>query len=169
MPLRALLALPVTAIFSKTVSFAIHSNLHFAFTAFRSHLTCSLVLKYRANGTTEASGQLNMFGFFKKIKEARAVQKELTAIFKARGHLRLVTKLKSPNGSSMFVHHRTSMRILCLYCIGNFSKVAHYAFAAACVAPKALEGRRIRVRGWIEQRGGPIIAAEAPEQIEFAD
>jgi endonuclease YncB( thermonuclease family) len=43
------------------------------------------------------------------------------------------------------------------------------AFAAAGVEPKTLEGRRIRVRGWIEQRGGPIIAAEAPEQIEFAD
>ena len=43
------------------------------------------------------------------------------------------------------------------------------AFAAAGVEPKKLEGRRIRVRGWIEQRGGPIIAAEAPEQIEFAD
>jgi endonuclease YncB( thermonuclease family) len=43
------------------------------------------------------------------------------------------------------------------------------AFTAAGVAPKALEGRRIRVRGWIERRGGPVIAAETPEQIEFAD
>ena len=43
------------------------------------------------------------------------------------------------------------------------------AFAAAGVEPKKLEGRRIRVRGWIEQRGGPIISAETPEQIEFAD
>ena len=43
------------------------------------------------------------------------------------------------------------------------------AFAAAGIEPKALEGRRIRVRGWIEQRGGPIIAAEAPEQIELLD
>ena len=43
------------------------------------------------------------------------------------------------------------------------------AFAAAGIEPKQLEGRRIRVRGWIEQRGGPIIAAEAPEQIEFAE
>jgi hypothetical protein len=43
------------------------------------------------------------------------------------------------------------------------------AFAAAGVEPKKLEGRRIRMRGWIEQRGGPMIAAEAPEQIEFAD
>ena len=43
------------------------------------------------------------------------------------------------------------------------------AFAAAGVEPKTLEGRRIRVRGWIEQRGGQIMMAEAPEQIEFAD
>jgi hypothetical protein len=42
-------------------------------------------------------------------------------------------------------------------------------FTAAGLEPKTLEGRRIRVRGWIEQRGGPIIAAEAPEQIELVD
>ncbi len=34
---------------------------------------------------------------------------------------------------------------------------------------KQLEGRRIRVRGWLEQRRGPVIEAGAPEQIEFAD
>ncbi len=43
------------------------------------------------------------------------------------------------------------------------------AFAAAGVEPKRLEGRRIRVRGWIEQRGGPIVEAAAPEQIEFVE
>jgi len=43
------------------------------------------------------------------------------------------------------------------------------AFTEAGVEPKKLEDRRVRVRGWIEQRGGPIIAAEAPEQIEFVD
>ncbi len=42
-------------------------------------------------------------------------------------------------------------------------------FSAAGVEPKKLEGRRIRVRGWIERRGGPIISAETPEQIEFVD
>ena len=41
------------------------------------------------------------------------------------------------------------------------------AFAAAGIEPKALEGKRIRVRGWIEQRSGPIIEAAAPEQIEI--
>jgi hypothetical protein len=37
------------------------------------------------------------------------------------------------------------------------------------VEPNQLEGRRIRVRGRIEQRGGPVIMAEAPEQIEFVE
>jgi endonuclease YncB( thermonuclease family) len=41
-------------------------------------------------------------------------------------------------------------------------------FAAAGVDPKELEGRRIRVRGWVEQRNGPIIQATDPEQIEIA-
>jgi len=40
-------------------------------------------------------------------------------------------------------------------------------FAAAGVDPKQLEGRRVRVRGWIEQRRGPVIEAEWPEQIEL--
>lgn len=42
-------------------------------------------------------------------------------------------------------------------------------FTDAGVEPKKLEGRRIRVRGWIEQRGGPVVMAEAPEQIELID
>jgi hypothetical protein len=42
-------------------------------------------------------------------------------------------------------------------------------FAGAGVEPKQLEGRRIRVRGWIEQRGGPVVMAEQPEQIELID
>ncbi len=42
-------------------------------------------------------------------------------------------------------------------------------FTAAGVEPKTLEGRRIRVRGWVEQRGGPIVEAARPEQIEIAE
>jgi endonuclease YncB( thermonuclease family) len=41
------------------------------------------------------------------------------------------------------------------------------SFVAAGLAPKALTGRRVRVRGWIEQRRGPVIEADAPEQIEL--
>jgi endonuclease YncB( thermonuclease family) len=43
------------------------------------------------------------------------------------------------------------------------------SFTAAGVEPSKLQGRRIRVRGFIEQHGGPIIEADVPEQIEFVD
>lgn len=39
-------------------------------------------------------------------------------------------------------------------------------FAAAGLTPRALDGRRVRVRGWIEERGGPWVEAARPEQIE---
>lgn len=42
-------------------------------------------------------------------------------------------------------------------------------FTDAGVDIKKLDGRRIRVRGWIERRGGPIVEAAAPEQIELID
>jgi endonuclease YncB( thermonuclease family) len=42
------------------------------------------------------------------------------------------------------------------------------AFAAAGLDPKKLEGVRVRVRGWVEERGGPRIEAVRPEQIEIA-
>lgn len=41
-------------------------------------------------------------------------------------------------------------------------------FAAAGIDPLRLAHRRIRVRGVIEMRRGPIIEAEVPEQIEIA-
>jgi endonuclease YncB( thermonuclease family) len=41
------------------------------------------------------------------------------------------------------------------------------AFAAAGIALKQLAGRRVRVRGFIEQRRGLIIEADTPEQIEL--
>jgi hypothetical protein len=40
------------------------------------------------------------------------------------------------------------------------------AFSAAGLEPKSLAGRRVRVRGWIEERGGPWVEAARPEQIE---
>lgn len=42
-------------------------------------------------------------------------------------------------------------------------------FAAAGLDVKQLEGRRVRVRGFVERRGGPIIDAAVPEQIEPID
>jgi endonuclease YncB( thermonuclease family) len=42
-------------------------------------------------------------------------------------------------------------------------------FTAVGLEPKTLSGRRVRVRGWIEERGGPWIEAARPEQVELTD
>jgi hypothetical protein len=43
------------------------------------------------------------------------------------------------------------------------------AFETAGIAPKSLENRRIRIRGWVETRGGPRIEALRVGQIELLD
>ena len=51
----------------------------------------------------------------------------------------------------------------------TISKRQERIFADSGLRPKDLENRRIRVRGWVEVRGGPRIQASRPEQIEFVD
>lgn len=41
------------------------------------------------------------------------------------------------------------------------------AFAASGIDLKGLAGKHVRVRGWIEWRNGPMIAATHPEQLEL--
>jgi len=41
------------------------------------------------------------------------------------------------------------------------------AFRDAGLDPRALEGRRVRVRGWLKSMNGPMIQATHPEQIEI--
>ncbi|MGE0061500.1 MAG: thermonuclease family protein [Xanthobacteraceae bacterium] len=42
-------------------------------------------------------------------------------------------------------------------------------FVAAGMDPKTLESRTVDVRGYVERRGGPLIEAERPEQIEIVN
>ena len=42
-------------------------------------------------------------------------------------------------------------------------------FSNAGMAPGKLAGRRVEVRGWIEERNGPAIEVARPEQIELVD
>ncbi|WP_448190408.1 thermonuclease family protein [Azospirillum sp. sgz301742] len=48
----------------------------------------------------------------------------------------------------------------------HIGRDAQKLFAGAGVKPLALEGKVVRVRGWITQRNGPLIEATHPEQIE---
>ncbi|HKC31941.1 MAG TPA: thermonuclease family protein [Xanthobacteraceae bacterium] len=49
----------------------------------------------------------------------------------------------------------------------TISKRHERIFAAAGLEPQKLSGRRVVVRGWVEERGGPWIEASTPEQIEI--
>jgi endonuclease YncB( thermonuclease family) len=49
----------------------------------------------------------------------------------------------------------------------TISKRNERIFAAAGLEPQKLSGRRVLVRGWVEERGGPWIEASTPEQIEI--
>jgi len=51
----------------------------------------------------------------------------------------------------------------------TISKRQERIFTGAGINPKALENRRVRVRGWVEVRNGPRIEASRPEQIEFVE
>jgi hypothetical protein len=42
-------------------------------------------------------------------------------------------------------------------------------FTQAGLPPKTLQNRRLRVRGWVDERNGPRIEASRPEQIEIAE
>jgi endonuclease YncB( thermonuclease family) len=42
-------------------------------------------------------------------------------------------------------------------------------FSAAGMPPRQLRGRRVRVRGFVERRSGPVIEVDAPEQIELIE
>src|SRR5258708_7826686 len=52
-------------------------------------------------------------------------------------------------------------------CTGTILKRDERIFAGAGLTPKALAGRSIEVRGWVEERGGPAIEVSRPEQIEI--
>lgn len=51
----------------------------------------------------------------------------------------------------------------------RFRPAARRAFEREGLAPEALVGRALRVRGWVERRNGPMIDVTHPEQIELLD
>jgi Staphylococcal nuclease homologue len=51
----------------------------------------------------------------------------------------------------------------------TISKRNERLFAGSGLMPKSLAGRRVRIRGVVEERGGPWIEAILPGQIEIVD
>lgn len=93
----------------------------------------------------------------------------LTGLGAARGHFALVegqVLSVRESGATIYVNFgRRWTRDFTVIILKRQKRT----FAAAGIDVDRLQGRRIRVRGVIEQRGGPVIQAMVPEQIEPAD
>jgi endonuclease YncB( thermonuclease family) len=119
--------------------------------------------------TIERAARAEKRGLWTDPNFAPIKAENLTRLQAEKGHFALIEgKVLSvrESGATIYVNFgrrwTTDFTVIIL-------KRQQRTFMDAGVEPKKLEGRRIRVRGWIEQRGGPIVMAEAPEQIELID
>ncbi len=88
------------------------------------------------------------------------------SILAERGHFTLVQgKVLSVRESGATIYVNFGRRWTNDFTV-TIAKRQEPLFAAAGIEPKKLQGRRILVRGWVEERGGPWIEAVRPEQIE---
>ena len=119
--------------------------------------------------STERAARATGRGLWADPNFAPLSAENLSRLQAARGQFALVEgKVLSvrESGATIYVNlGRRWTRDLTVIILRRLGK----AFTTAGVEPKKLEGRRIRVSGWIEQRGRPIITAETPEQIEVLD
>ena len=117
--------------------------------------------------TTETAARAAKRGLWADPNFAPLPADHVTELAAERGHFVLVEgKVLSVRESGGTIYLNFARRWSQDFSVTIVRRHAR-AFAAAGIEPKALEGRRIRVRGWIEQRSGPIIEAAAPEQIEI--
>lgn len=117
--------------------------------------------------TTERAARAAKQGLWADPNFAPLQAENLRGLGEQKGHFALVEgKVLSvrESGATIYVNFgRRWTRDFTVIILKRLQRT----FTAAGVEPKQLEGRSIRVRGWIEQRGGPVIMVEAPEQIEF--
>ncbi len=86
-----------------------------------------------------------------------------------RGHFAVVEgKVLSVRSSGATIYMNFGQRWIEGFAV-TIRKRDERAFTAAGLPPKSLEGKRVRVRGFIEARTGPRIEAAQPEQIEVVD
>lgn len=118
---------------------------------------------------TEKAARASSRGLWADPNFAPLRSQNLTMISAARGHFALIEgRVLSVRESGATIYVNFGRRWTRDFSV-TIPKRARGSFAAAGIDLKTLEGRRIRVRGMIEQRSGPIVQAIAPEQIELID
>jgi endonuclease YncB( thermonuclease family) len=119
--------------------------------------------------TTEREARAASRGLWADPNFAPLQAENLVRLTAQRGHFALVEgKVLSVRESGANIYVNFGRRWTRDFTV-TILKRQQRIFAAAGIEPKQLEECRIRVPGWIEQRGSLIIAAEALEQIEFVD
>ncbi len=100
---------------------------------------------------------------------APLASEDLTKIGASRGHFVLVEgKVLSVRESGATIYMNFGRRWTKGFSV-TILKRQQRTFVAAGIDLKGLEGHRVRVRGWIEQRRGPVMEAAQPGQIELID
>jgi endonuclease YncB( thermonuclease family) len=133
-----------------------------ALAAVRTNSPCLAALR-----AAEASARRAKLGLWGKHENVRAENPE--AILAGRGGFAVVEgKILSVRESGGTIYLNFGRRWSEDFTV-TILKRNERKLASAGVIPKQLEGRTVRIRGFIEERGGPWIEVTTPEQIEIAD
>lgn len=119
--------------------------------------------------TAERAARAGRLGLWADPNFAPLSSENLTMLAAEKGHFALIEgQVLSVRESGATIYVNFGRRWTRDFAV-TIPKREARSFAAAGVEPKTLERRRIRVRGIIEQRNGPIIDVTVPEQIELID
>jgi hypothetical protein len=114
----------------------------------------------------EKAARVAGFGLWKTAYYAKTNAEDPSGVLAFRGHFAVVEgKVLSVRESGSVVYVNFGRRWSEDFTV-TIAKRNERAFVAAGLVPKSLAGRRVRIRGWIEERGGPWVEAARPEQIE---
>ena len=115
---------------------------------------------------TERAARAMVRGLWADPNFAPLPSHDLTRITAVRGQFALIEgKVLSVRESGATIYVNFGRRWTQDFAV-TILKRQRRDFAVAGIEPRELEGRRIRVRGWVEHRHGPVMEVSVPEQIE---
>lgn len=129
--------------------------------SFRDNRTAVRAM-YRVEAAARRA-RLGIWGHpFYRVRAPGELPRDIRSFQVVEGRVRAVATVRGTTYLNFGVDWRTDFTVMLR---GRSRKL----FRGAGLAPAALEGRRIRVRGWLRSRNGPMIEASHPEQIEQID
>ena len=118
--------------------------------------------------SAEASARQSRLGLWADSSFGIKASDDLAGLLERRGRFTVaegrVVSVRESGGTIYINFGRVWSRNLTVIILGRNKS----AFEAAGIELKKLQGARLRVRGFVEDRGGPRIEAAGPEQIEIA-